>query len=323
MRRPLKLLHHFALLIALILPGLILCAAARAEEEKMSDYKMPPLSQEEDYVIRQQGTERPFSGRFWKHAEDGSYLCRQCGAKLFASGQKFDSECGWPSFDEAISGAVEERPDRDGRRTEIVCAVCKGHLGHVFRGEKLTDKNTRFCVNSLSLAFEPKDPDISRLFETAVFAGGCFWGVEDFFGRLPGVISAVSGYTGGSLENPSYEEVSTGSTGHAEAVEITYDSARISYEDLARLFFEIHDPTQLNRQGPDRGTQYRSAVYPRDEKEKAVINKLIGQLKASGFKVVTSIEDPAPFYPAEDYHQDYIKKTGRPSCHIRVKRFEK
>lgn len=308
--------------------------------------KMPPLSPEETYVIKQQGTEAPFSGRFWQHGEDGSYICRQCGAQLFTSEQKFDSGCGWPSFDQAIPKAVEERPDKDGRRTEIVCADCGGHLGHVFRGEKLTAQNTRFCVNSLSLAFEPEEklqplpgagetpalgqqgqPDKSpeaapaSEAETAVFAGGCFWGLEAFFRKVPGVISAVSGYTGGTLPEPSYKQVCTGQSGHAEAVKVIFDPKIISYEDLTRIFFEIHDPSQLNRQGPDFGTQYRSAIFPQSEKQRITAQKLINILKNSGLKVVTTLEEASVFYPAEDYHQDYLNKTGRPHCQIRVSRF--
>jgi peptide methionine sulfoxide reductase msrA/msrB len=118
---------------------------------------MPPLTAEEERIIRRKGTEAPFSGRYSDHNEPGSYLCRQCGLTLFESGHKFASECGWPSFDDRIKDTVQEKPDADGRRTEIVCAKCGGHLGHVFRGEKMTPKDTRFCVNSLSLAFQSAD----------------------------------------------------------------------------------------------------------------------------------------------------------------------
>ncbi|UQZ91120.1 peptide-methionine (S)-S-oxide reductase [Deltaproteobacteria bacterium Smac51] len=282
---------------------------------------MPPLTAEEEYVIKHKGTEPPFTGRYWKHDECGRYLCRQCGAVLFDSNQKFASECGWPSFDEARPGAVREVPDTDGRRTEILCAACGGHLGHVFHGEGFTDKNTRFCVNSLSMSFEPQACEKMAV-EKAVFAGGCFWGVEAAFLAVPGVLNVVSGYTGGSHAAPCYEDVCTGRTGHAEAVEIDYDPARVSYEQLAKLFFEIHDPTQLNRQGPDRGTQYRSAVYYLNEEQKNIAEKLINELKAKGWPVVTELTPFDRFYPAEEYHQRYFEKHGRGACHARVPRFD-
>ena len=280
------------------------------------DKKIPPLTPEEERVIKHKGTEPPFSGRYWNQDAPGVYHCRQCGRELFESGQKFESTCGWPSFDEALSGAVAETPDADGRRTEIVCEHCGGHLGHVFRGEGLTDKNTRFCVNSVSLDFKPENGA-----EVAVLAGGCFWGVEAFLKTVPGVLEAVSGYTGGEYACPTYEDVCTGSTGHAEAVRLVFDPDRVSYESLVKIFFEIHDPTQLNRQGPDIGTQYRSAIFYTDEKQKETAEKLIQELKDRGWPVVTVLAPLEPFYPAEDYHQDYLKKHGRAMCHRRVTRF--
>ena len=278
---------------------------------------MPLLSPEEERVIKHKGTEAPFSGRYWDHQEPGSYFCRSCGMPLFVSSQKFPSQCGWPSFDDAIPGAVQEQPDADGRRTEIVCEHCGGHLGHVFRGEKLTGKDTRFCVNSLSLAFQPQARS-----ETAVFAGGCFWGVEALFRAVPGVIEVVSGYTGGHIPRPTYQEVCTGRTGHAEAVRVVFDPARVSYESLARIFFEIHDPTQLNRQGPDTGPQYRSAVFYQDQKQKEIAESLIKRLKDKGWPVVTEIGPQTDFYPAEEYHQNYLEKHDHPACHTRVTRFD-
>lgn len=156
----------------------------------------------------------------------------------------------------------------------------------------------------------------------AYFAGGCFWGVEYYFDKKEGVLSAVSGYMGGSLENPGYQDVKTGKTGHYETVEVTYDSEKVSYEELAKLFFEIHDPTQPDGQGPDIGEQYKSVIFYNDEEEKRIAKKLIEILKSKGYNVVTKILPVTKFYKAEDYHQDYYDKKGqKPSCHFYTKRF--
>jgi peptide methionine sulfoxide reductase msrA/msrB len=158
--------------------------------------------------------------------------------------------------------------------------------------------------------------------EKAVFAGGCFWGVEYFLENLPGVVSTRVGYTGGEVKNPTYEEVCTGKTGHAEAVEVEFDPEQITYEELAKVFFEIHDPTQWNQQGPDMGPQYRSAVFYFNEKQKQVAEKLIEILRGQGLDVATELVAAGPFYPAEGYHQRYYDKSGKlPYCHFRVHRF--
>lgn len=156
----------------------------------------------------------------------------------------------------------------------------------------------------------------------AIFAGGCFWGVEHLMRALPGVLEVKSGYTGGTVPNPTYEEVCTGRTGHAEAVEIVYDPQVTDYETLAKLFFEIHDPTQKNRQGPDVGSQYRSAIFFLTKEQKSVALRLIGLLKDKGLIIVTELNPAEAFYYAEDYHQEYYTKTGKqPYCHSRTKRF--
>jgi peptide methionine sulfoxide reductase msrA/msrB len=277
------------------------------------------LTPEEERVIINKGTERPFSGKYNNYFEKGVYTCKRCGAELFESDAKFKSECGWPSFDEQIPGAVKWQPDVDGVRTEIICARCGAHLGHVFQGERLTPKNTRYCVNSISMNFTPAE---NRKTERAIFASGCFWGTEYYFQATPGVISTAVGYTGGHVDNPTYQQVCTDKTGHAEAVEVVYDPSKISYEQLAKLFFETHDFTQLNRQGPDVGTQYRSAIFYLNDQQKQIAIQLAEELKKKGYNVKTQIAPAGKFWPAENYHQDYYAKNGKtPYCHIYRKIF--
>ena len=196
------------------------------------DYKQ--LTDFEKYVLLEKGTERPNTGLYTYFKQEGTYHCKQCGTALYRSGDKFDSGCGWPSFDQEIAGAVSRVPDADGRRTEIICTACKGHLGHVFQGENYTPKNTRHCVNSVSVRFVPKE---SPNYRQAVFASGCFWGTEYFLARVHGVIKTLVGYSGGQTQNPSYEAVCSGTTGHVECVQVTYDPKLVTYETLAKIFF--------------------------------------------------------------------------------------
>ena len=278
-----------------------------------------PLSPEEERVIVHKGTERPFSGEYCDHSEPGVYTCRRCGAMLYRSQDKFHSGCGWPSFDDEIPGAVRREPDPDGRRTEIMCANCGGHLGHVFAGEGFTAKSVRQCVNSVSLRFTPED---EVRFGRAIFAGGCFWGVEYYLQQQPGVLETTVGYIGGTTERPTYEQVCSHTAGHAEAVEVLYDPGRVSYEQLVRLFLEIHDPTQADGQGPDLGDQYRSEIFYLDEEQKATAERLLAILRDKGYAVATRVTPAGTFWPAEAYHQDYyVKKHGSPYCHGYTKRF--
>lgn len=273
------------------------------------------------HVVCQKSTERPFSGQYNDFALAGTYLCRQCGLALFRSKTKFHSGCGWPSFDQEIEGAVKRQADTDGIRTEIVCARCGAHLGHVFEGERLTILNTRHCVNSVSLDFV--DDIFVEDTEEVIVAGGCFWGVEYYLKQLPGVLKVESGYTGGYTLEPSYANVCQGNSGHIEAVRILYDPLKLQYETLIRYFFEIHDPTEENRQGPDIGAQYQSAIFYYDDFQKDTAVWLCQQLKALGYDVKTKILPVKMFWRAEDSHQNYYEKTKKtPYCHHYVKRFK-
>jgi len=277
------------------------------------------LDENERSVILNKNTEKPFSGRYNDFYESGTYICKQCGLPLFKSEDKFNSGCGWPSFDDEIPSAIERKPEKDGR-IEITCSFCGAHLGHVFEGENFTTKNIRHCVNSISLDFIQAGNEI--VLKRALFAGGCFWGVEHLFKDIEGVLQTKVGYIGGSLKNPSYDEVCSGSTGHVEAVLVVYDSTKISYEELAKIFFEIHDFTQLNRQGPDFGEQYRSVVFCFDRGQMETALKITGELKKAGYDVKTELKTAVNFFPAEEYHQRYYEKTGKkPYCHYRRKIF--
>ncbi len=284
------------------------------------------LTKEEEFVIVNKGTEYPNTGKYVKNKAKGTYICKRCNHPLFTSESKFESGTGWPSFDDMIDNNVKEVQDADGYRTEIVCGNCEGHLGHVFRGERFTEKSTRHCVNSISLNFieQPNLNELKTLVDTdtAIFASGCFWGTEYFFEKAEGVISTQVGYIGGTKENPTYAEVCTGKTGHAEAVRVVYDPTKTDYETMAKLFFETHDPSQINRQGPDVGTQYRTGLFYLDDEQKDIAEKLKKQLEAKGTKVATEITKATTFWEGEDYHEHYYaKKNGTPYCHSYTKRF--
>jgi peptide methionine sulfoxide reductase msrA/msrB len=279
----------------------------------------PNLNEFERFVLFEKGTEPPFSGEYTDHFEKGIYVCRNCGIPLYNSSDKFHSGCGWPAFDDEIPGAIKKQLDQDKIRTEILCSYCGAHLGHVFYGEGFTKKNVRHCVNSVSLVFVPEGqkPPVDRMF----FAGGCFWGVEHLFKQLEGVLDTRVGYMGGKRKNPTYEQVCTGLTGHYETVEVIFDPKKIDEESLVKYFFEIHDFTQEDGQGPDIGEQYKSVIFYTNERQREVAERIKDQLSQK-YRVTTQIKKASDFWLAEDYHQDYYAKTGKtPYCHYRRKIF--
>lgn len=281
------------------------------------------LTPEQYRILRRKGTERPFTGAYWNHHASGTYRCAGCGQELFDSRDKYDSGTGWPSFARPVdAAAVATQEDRSAGmvRTEVVCSLCGGHLGHVFE-DGPPPSGRRFCINSAGLAFRPArdgaaetaSPSAER---SLLFGAGCFWCAQAAFERVSGVLDAVSGYSGGSEANPSYRDVCTGRTGHAEVVRVTYDPARVSLRMLLEVFWAIHDPTSLNRQGADTGTQYRSVVFYEADDQAAEIlasrEELQGRLPKP---IVTEIRRAGPFYPAEEEHQDYFRKhPDAPYC---------
>lgn len=289
-------------------------------EDKFMNTKTHTLPPAIQHILLEKGTEPAFSGEYCDETGHGTYLCRGCGLALYRADAKFHASCGWPSFDEAIAQAIEQRPDSDGQRIEILCARCHGHLGHVFSGEQYTNKNLRHCVNSGAVDFVHSETIVDS--EEAVFAGGCFWGVQHLLNALAGVVKTEVGYTGGHAINPTYRDVCRGDTGHLEATRVIYDPVLSSYDTLTRYFLEIHDPTQADGQGPDIGSSYQSALFYYNDTQKKIAETLLQQLRNKNYTIATKIRPACVFWKAENDHQAYYEKTHKaPYCHTRVKRF--
>src|SRR5689334_19465361 len=292
-------------------------------------------------VTQKNGTEPPFRNQYWDNKEPGIYVDVVSGEPLFTSLDKFDSGTGWPSFTQPVTGAeiVEKKDSMLGmERTEVRSKMANSHLGHVFEDGPADKGGLRYCINSAALKFIPLEemdqagygqylePFVKAglikapVHETAILAGGCFWGMEEIIRKIPGVIKTTVGYSGGTTMDPTYEDVSTGTTGHAESIQVVFDSSRLSYEALLDYFFRMHDPTTLNRQHNDVGTQYRSAIFYTSEAQKKTAESVKARWDKSGKfdrPVTTEVTAARKFYSAEEYHQKYlVKHPGGYTCHV-------
>lgn len=339
---------YFSAVIILNLLGLYACGQESSQKEmgienknkalevmKTDEEWKKELTDEQYYVLRQQGTEAPFSGKLLMNKEKGIYKCAACGNELFTDEMKFDSHCGWPSFDKEISGGKIVTHDdfsHGMKRTEIECAECGGHLGHLF-DDGPTETGMRYCVNSVSLEFvnEKELKQEVQKMDTITLGGGCYWCVEAVYEMLEGVVKVESGFSGGATKNPLYSDVCSGKTGHAEVVQIVYDNTKTSLDEILKVFFTVHDPTTLNRQGADTGTQYRSVIFYRNEVQKRTANSIIAALQKEMVydkPIVTQVDEFKKFYIAEDYHQNYYannKEEGYCQMVIqpKIEKFEK
>jgi peptide methionine sulfoxide reductase msrA/msrB len=312
-------------------------------DDSTKTYKKPApaelkktLTPEQYACSQEEGTEKPFYNKYWDNKADGIYVDVVSGESLFSSLDKYDSGSGWPSFTKPLNiKTLNMKKDlKLGiARTEVRSSLADSHLGHVFDDGPKESGGQRFCINSASLNFIPLDQlkahnlgstlflfAAKKGWEIATLAGGCFWGVEEILRTQPGVLETMVGYTGGKAEAPNYNLVKTGVSGHAEAVRILFDPKKIKYEDLLVLFYKLHDPTTLNQQGNDVGTQYRSAIFYESEDQKLIAEKVKARVNKSGVwkkPIITEITKATKFWSAEEYHQKYLAKNPSGyTCHF-------
>lgn len=296
------------------------------------------LTPEQFEVTQHAATERPYTNSYDQEFRKGIYVDITTGQPLFLSTDKYDSGCGWPAFSKPIDESlVKSRTDRSHgmTRTEVRSSLSDSHLGHVFNDGPKQLGGLRYCVNSASLRFIPEEEMAEKGYgaylkllnkqnmKEIYLAGGCFWGTEHYFKQIEGVENTEVGYANGITKNPTYEEVCTDRTQFAETVHIKYNPAVISLEFLLNMYFQAIDPTSLNQQGHDRGTQYRTGIYYTDDADLPTIRKVMAeQQKKQVGPIAVEVKPLTNFYHAEEYHQDYLEKNPAGYCHLPQSLFE-
>lgn len=328
--------------------------APSKKEKKKVTYTKPSkeelrkkLSPEAFAVVCNADTEPAFQNKYWNHKEDGIYVDVASGEPLFSSLDKFDSGSGWPSFTRPIEkeNVVEHADTSFGmRRVEVRSKHGDSHLGHVFDDGPRDKGGLRFCINSASLRFVPVEKmeaegygDYLKAFEKAgkwprkgpapakqgavkheevYLAGGCFWGMQHILRKIPGVLSTDVGYTGGKVKNATYRN----HEGHAEAVRVRYDPSKLTFHQLLRWYFRMHDPTTKDRQGNDVGSSYRSAIFYKSEEQRKTAEEFkakLGKVGGWGKPIVTEIVPAGEYWLAEEDHQDYLERLPNGyTCHF-------